>query len=157
MRTPIRALGMAACTVVLLVAAGPSAAADRPVLIEPFSFEFSEQDALMTQACGFPVQVTIVATGIDRTFTSGPGGLAYLGTVRTEVILSVGDTTVTFHERAQEQARDAGDGTYTFSYTGRSFGTGTIGRLVVDLVTGEMVFTAGRGVDYAALCAALSA
>ena len=74
----------------------------------------------MTDACGFPVQATIDATGIDRSFETWPGGLIYLGTQRTNVILSAGDNTVAFHERGQESVRANRDGTFTVSYTGRS-------------------------------------
>lgn len=151
-----RALAVATFAVALAAATGPIASADSPVVLEPFSFAFSEQDALMTEACGFPVGVTIVASGIDRSFLAGPGGLRYLGTVRTEIILSANGNTVTFHERVQEQARTHADGTVTFAYTGRSFGTGTIGRLVFDPFTGETAFVVGTAVNYAALCAALS-
>ena len=80
-----------------------------------------------------------------------------MGTVRTEVILSAGANTVTFHERVQEQARANRDGTFTFSYTGRSFGTDSIGRFVFNLSTAETVSISGTNVDYEALCAALSA
>ena len=157
MRTLIRALTVASSALALAAATCPTASADSPVLLEPFSFQFSEQDALMTDACGFPVQATIVASGIDRSFEQRPGGLIYLGTVRTEVILSAGANTVTFHERVQEQARANRDGTFTFSYTGRSFGTDSIGRFVFDLSTAETVSISGTNVDYEALCAALSA
>ena len=69
-------------------------------------------------ACGFPVQVTVVASGIDRSYEQWPGGLVYLGTVREEITFSVGTNTVTFHERVQEQARANSDGTFAFSVTG---------------------------------------
>ena len=157
MRSLIRALAVASSALALAAATGPAASADSPVLLQPFSFEFSEQDALMTDACGFPVQVTVVASGIDRFFERWPGGLAYLGTVRTEIIFSAGTNTVTFHERVQEAARATGDGTFTYSYTGRSFGTDSIGRFVFDLNTGETLFITGKNVDYDALCEALSA
>jgi len=157
MRTLIRALGVASCALALAAATGPAASADSPVLLEPFSFEFTEQDALMTEACGFPVQVTVVASGIDRSYEQWPGGLVYLGTVREEITFSVGTNTVTFHERVQEQARANSDGTFAFSVTGRSFGTDSIRRYVFDPFTQEPIFLAGRNVDYDALCAALSA
>ena len=73
MRTLIRALTVASSALALAAATCPTASADSPVLLEPFSFQFSEQDALMTDACGFPVQATIVASGIDRSSSSGPG------------------------------------------------------------------------------------
>jgi hypothetical protein len=94
---------------------------------------------------------------MDRSFANRPGGLVYLGTVRTEIVLGSGTNTVTFHERVQEQARATRNGTFTFSYTGRSFGTDSIGRVVFDLGTGDIVFLSGKNVSYDALCTALSA
>jgi hypothetical protein len=157
MRTLIRALAVASSALALAAATGPAASADSPVVLEPFSFQFSEQDALMTEACGFPVQVTIVVSGIDRTFDPWPGGLAFLGTAQEEITFSVGTKTVTFHERAQEQVRANRDGTFSFAVTGRSFGTDSIGRYIFDPFSGETTFLAGKNVDYDALCAALSA
>ena len=78
-----------------------------------------------------------------------------MGTQRTNVSLSAGDNTVTFHERGQESVRANRDGTFTFSSTGRFFGQGSIGRVVVDLDTGEAVFHTGTNVAFDALCAAL--
>src|SRR6188472_1163250 len=89
MRTLIRVLAVASSALALAAATGPSASADSPVVLEPFSFQFSEQDALMTEACSFPVQVTIVVSGIDRTFDPWPGGLAFLGTAQEEITFSV--------------------------------------------------------------------
>jgi hypothetical protein len=54
MRTLIRSLAVASCALALAAATGPAASADSPVLLEPLSFEFTEQDALMTEACGSP-------------------------------------------------------------------------------------------------------
>ena len=82
-----------------------------------------------------PPAPPIVASGIDRSFETWPGGLIYLGTQRTNVSLSAGDNTVTLHERGQESVRANRDGTFTFSSTGRFFGQGSIGRAVVDLDT----------------------
>lgn len=156
MKKLIRALAIGASALAVVAATGTAASADSPVTLEPYEFEFSEQDALMTQACGFPVQVTVLATGIDRSFDPRPGGLAYLGTQRTDIKFSVGDNTVTFRERGQERAVANPDGTVSFSYTGRFFGQDVVGRLVIDPVTEEIISRTGTSVDYGRLCAALS-
>lgn len=53
MRTLIRAFAVASSALVLAAVAGQTAAADSPVTLEPFSFRFSEQDALMTRNVDF--------------------------------------------------------------------------------------------------------
>ena len=141
------ALTFAALSATPAVAAGP--------ILEPFSFEISEQDALMTEACGFPVDVVITAEGIDRTFASQPGGMAYLGTLRSDIAFTAGDWSVTFRERGQERAVANADGTYEFSFSGRFFGQSSVGRLVIDPVTEQVLSRSGTFVDYERLCQAL--
>jgi len=110
----------------------------------------------MTEQCGFPVQATVAATGIDRYFDPRPGGLGYLGTQQTNIIFTANGQTVTFRERGQERAVENSDGTFTFFVTGRFFGFDSVGRLVIDAQTGEIISRAGIFADYDRICAALS-
>ena len=134
-----------------------SAWAAGPVTPEPFSFQFTEQDELLTTTCGFPVQVTIIAAGTELNFDPYPGGLGYLSTIRSNITFSNGENTVTFHERGQERAVENPDGTFTFFTTGRWLGADVIGRLAVNISTGEFISVTGTTVDFERICAALSA
>lgn len=156
MRRSLRVLLSAAATLAAVGASGAPAWADGPVTAEHFSFQITDRDDILTAACGFPVDATVVAEGIDRYFDPRPGGLTYLGTQRSEVTFSAGGNTVTFHERGQERAVENSDGTFSFSVIGRFFGADVIGRLVVDAQTGEIISQMGTTVDTARLCAALS-
>lgn len=149
-------MAVGASVVVSVLSPGAAASAASPVTAEPFSFEFSEQDALMTEACGFPVQVTISAAGIDRYFDPRPGGLGFLGTLRYDIAFSAGANQITFRERGQERAVENPDGTFSFSYSGRFFGQDVVGRLVVNAFTEEVISQTVTTVDYGRLCAALA-
>jgi hypothetical protein len=155
MSTTSRILATTAAALALASVGGGSAAAGGPVTAEPFFSEFTEQDALMTEKCGFPVQATVVSTGIDRFFDPRPGGLGYLGTQRTNITFSANGQTVTFVERGQERAVENSDGTFTFFVIGRFFGDNSVGRLVIDPQTEEIISRSGTLVDYERICAAL--
>lgn len=157
MRKYLRVLVGASATLALLGAGGAPAWAGGPVTSEPFSFQITDKDEILTATCGFPVEATVIAEGIDRYFDPRPGGLAYLSTLRANITFSAGANTVTFRERGQERAVENSDGSFSFSITGRFFGDDVIGRLVVNPETGEVVSQVGTTVDTARLCAALSA
>ena len=154
MNTFLRLATGASTSVALSLGGATPAEASGPAL-EPFHFEITEQDALMTEACGFPVDVHIVANGLDRTFQSQPGGMRYLGTIRADITFRANGNTVTFRERGQERAVVQRDGSFTFSYTGRFFGDNVIGRLVYDGVTGDVVSRTGTTTDRVRLCSIL--
>ena len=156
MNATIRSLAAAAATIAFLSVGGMSASAAGPITSEPFSFQFTEQDELLTTTCGFPVQATVTATGIDRYFDPRPGGLAYLGTQQTDITFSAGESSVTFRERGQERAAENPDGSFTFFVTGRFLGADSIGRLAVNTSTDEIISQTGTTVDFQRICAALS-
>ena len=156
MGTTIRSLAASATIVGCLSAGGASTWAAGPVTSEPFSFQFTEQDELLTTTCGFPVQATVAATGIDRYFEPRPGGLAYLGTQQSNITFSARGNTVVFRERGQERAVENPDGTFTFLVTGRFLGANSIGRLTVNTSTDEILSQTGTSVDFARICAILS-
>jgi hypothetical protein len=155
MNTFHRVVAGASSALALSLAGTAAAWAGGPTL-EPFHFEITEQDALMTESCGFPVDVHIVANGLDRTFQSQPGGMRYLGTIRADITFSANGNAVTFRERGQERAVVQRDGSFTFSYTGRFFGDNIIGRLVYNGETGEIESQTGTTVDRSRLCSTLA-
>lgn len=74
MRRSLRVLLSAAATLAAVGASGAPAWADGPVTAEHFSFQITDRDDILTAACGFPVDATVVAEGIDRYFDPGQVG-----------------------------------------------------------------------------------
>lgn len=137
----------------------PSALAEGPVTAVPFTlFVPLEHEPMVSEACGFDVQVTVSGQGMERTLEPAPGGLRYFATLQSVITFSSADGQITFQERGQERAVENADGSFTFSYIGRFFGNDSIGRQATMFSeTGPRPTLNGKTVDLDRICEALSA
>ena len=155
-------VALVASSASMLPAASAAPSRDASPTVEHFVIDAGPfHDDILTPACGFDVSTTISARGVDLVFENGqPSGLLFLSTFRNLVTFSANGRSVIFNERGHESVR-LQRGVIIDATSGRNFGLGTIGRFVfrVDPSTGEVLSTsmAGRPIDLAPLCAALSA
>lgn len=150
-------------TAVLLCALGLTAAAGaaRPEIFR-VSFDDpaieAEEVAFVSELCGFPVEVDLEGKVVIHVFDGG----------RTIEVDNYNIRGLYTNPANGETWRlvDAGpdrvyvrDGQIFIGITGRSFsGSGVIGLVVIDMATGEVVFTAGNDVGFyvETLCPAIA-
>jgi hypothetical protein len=151
MRSLTRLLAASVLASVCLASSAVTASAAGKPVIETFQFEGTFPDEILTEACGFDVVTHVVITGKVRTFDESTP-LREVVTIRNTVTFNANGNSVTFVERLATVTKVAPDGTATFSVSGRVFGLNVIGRLVINLDTGEVIYQTGRTVDLQRLC-----
>jgi hypothetical protein len=155
-----RTLSTTLCAVLVVLAASHAAAAGPPqhfvVSFDDHAFEAAEA-AKVTAACGTPIGVDlkgkVVVNVLDKPTARGVVEIAAFGTRATYTNVETG-ATLAFTDAGPDVVRfDPATGHVQIAITGRSItGSGVIGRVVVDLQTGETLAVSGLEIgDYVEL------
>jgi hypothetical protein len=124
--------------------------------------ELAADSAFLTELCGFEVAASGTSRVIVHVFTDSTGAFVREidGYQIKETLTNVATgASVTLHDVGPDRVWVTRDGTMMLAQIGRSLsGSGYIGRVVVNLDTGEVVSTAGRrvGTLEEVICAPLS-
>jgi len=144
-------LAALAALVLTAVLAAPALAAkpSREVIVGTTE-ELAADSAFVTELCGFEVSASGSSRVIVHVFTDSTGAFVReidgYQIVETFTNVATG-MSVTLHDVGPDRVWLARDGTTMLAQVGRSLtGSGYIGRVVVNLDTGEVVSTAGREV-----------
>lgn len=144
--TVVAALALAAVVAVPALAAPP--------VRETFDLDDPAAEAswsaFLTDACGFPVAVDFAGSVTSHVFLDTSGEWSHQVDkwwIRDRFTNVATGATILLKDVGPDVYRIDRDGHLTIAITGRSLtGSGVIGRVVVDLDTGEVVHMAGREV-----------
>jgi hypothetical protein len=140
----------------VVAAVTPASAEGRPTMtVTPIHGTYP-RDRFTSAKCGFTVSTTVWGQVRFWTFPEGSQKLVELETLNIHASLSANGNTVKWVDAGSSTVYTTADGSTMVTTNGHWYYYG-IGRLVINITTGEVTFQAGQDVDYAALCAALAA